>query len=345
MVFDAVVEVRPEVVVGGYGSLRVVIDSPEATEADVDERVENLREQFSSLEVVDRPAAEGDTATIDITGSRDDEALDGLTAEGYQYRVGAGTVVAELDEALAGAKVGDILTFSAEHPGDGEPVDFRVLVKEVQATVLPDLDDDFAAQASEVDTLDELRADLTERIASVKLQQARMALREKTGDALGELVEDDPPEALVESEMQTRLQDLALRLQAQGIDLADYLRVTGQDPDAFREDLKTAAAKAVRVDLALRGVATAEGIEVDDDELDAEITSVAERVGQSPKKVREQFEHNGQIPLVRSDVRTRKAMEWVLERVEVVDPDGGPIDRDALLDDADEPDTDPEQDS
>lgn len=342
--FDAVVEVRPDVVVGGYASLRVVIDPPEASEADVDERLEHLREQFSTLEAADRPAAEGDTATIDITGTRDDEPVDGLTAEDYQYRVGSGTVVAELDESLTGSKVGDILTFTAEHPGDGEPVDFRVLVKEVQATVLPDLDDAFAAEASEMDTLEELRADLTERIGSVKLQQAKMALREKAADALGELVEEEPPEALVESEMQTRLQDLAMRLQAQGIELGDYMRATGQDPEAFREDLRTAGLRAVRVDLALRAVATAEGLEVDDDELDAEIADVAARVGQSAKKVREQFEHNNQIPLVRSDLRTRKAMEWILERVEVVDPDGGPIDRDALLDDEAD-DTDPEQDS
>lgn len=342
--FDAVVEVRPDVVVGGYASLRVVIDSPEATEADVDERIERLREQFSTLEVADRAAVEGDTATIDITGSRDGEALDGLTAEDYEYRVGSGSVVAELDESLTGAKVGDILTFTAEHPGDGEPVDFRVLVKEVQVTVLPDLDDDFASEASELDTLDELRADLAERIASVKLQQARMALREEAANALGELVEEEPPEALVETEMRTRLQDLAMRLQAQGIELDDYMRATGQDPDAFRESLRTAGLRAVRVDLALRAVAAAEGLEIDDDELDAEIADVAGRVGQSPKRVREQFEHNNQVPLVRSDLRTRKAMEWILERVEVVDPDGAPIDRDALLaDEAD--DTDPEGDS
>ncbi len=344
VLFDAVVEVRPDVIVGGYASLRVVIDRPEGTEADVDERLDGLREQFSTLEAADRPAEEGDTATIDISGTRDGEELDGLTAEGYQYKVGAGTVVAELDESLTGAAAGDELAFTAEHPGDGESVDFSVSVNEVQATVLPELDDDFASEASEFDTLAELRADLAERIASVKLEQAKMALREKSADALGELVEEDPPEALIETEMQTRLQDLAMRLQAQGLDLANYLQVTGQDPDAFREDLRTAAGRAVRVDLALRAVATAEAIEVDDDELDAEIEEVAERVGQSPKKVREQFEHNNQIPLVRSDMRTRKAMEWVLERVEVVDPDGGSIDRDALLAD-DSDDTDPEQDS
>lgn len=350
--FDAVVQVRPEVIVGGYASLRVVIDRPEATAADIDERIEDLREQFSTLTEIDRPAAEGDTVTIDITGARDDEPLDGLTAEGYQYRVGAGTVVAELDEALIDATASQELSFTADHPGDGEPVDFTVTVTDVRETVLPDVDDSFAAEASEFDTVDELRADLTARLTSAKLAQARMDLRERSADALGELVTDDPPEPLVETEMQTRLQDLALRLQAQGIDLGDYMRATGQDPEAFREELRAAAGRSVRVDLALRAVAAAEGIEVDDDELDAEIEMVAARVGQTAKKVREQFERNSQTALVRSDVRTRKAMEWILERVEVVDPDGGPIDRDALLtdpDDADDPasstDSPDEQDS
>jgi trigger factor len=331
VVFDAVVEVRPEVTVGGYGSLRVVIDSPEPTDDEVEERVGHLREQFSSLAEVDRPAAEGDTATIDITGSREGEAIEGLTAEGYQYRVGSGSVVPELDESLTGASVGDTLTFSATHPGDGEPVDFEVVVKEVRETVLPDVDDDFAAQASEFDTVDELRADLRTRLADVKQQQARMALQEAVAEALAELVEDDPPEPLIESEMQTRLQDLALRLGAQGIELGDYLRITGQDPDAFRDDLRTSAERSVRVDLALRAVASAEALEVDDDALDAEIEAVAVRVGQPADRVREQFERNRQLPLVRSDLRTRTAMDWVLERVEVVDRDGAALDREALL--------------
>lgn len=334
--FDAVVEIRPEVVVGGYASLRVTIDSPEATDADVDERVEHLRQQFSTLTDVDRAAAEGDTVTVDITGSRDGEPLEGLVAEDYQYRVGSGAVVPELDENLVGASAGDTVTFSAENPNDGEAIDFEVVVKGVKEPVLPDLDDAFAEEASEFSTVEELRADLRTRLAGVKRSQAQMALREAVADAISELVEDDPPEALVEGEMQTRLQDLALRLQAQGIDLGDYMRATGQDPDAFREDLRTAAQRSVKVDLALRAVAAAEGIEVDDDELDHEIEMVAARVGQPARTVRERFERNQQIPLVRSDVRTRKAMEWVLERVEVVDPDGAPIDRDALLAD-DEP--------
>lgn len=329
--FDATVEVRPEVTVGGYGSLRVVIDSPEPTDEEVDERVEHLREQFATLSEVDRPAVEKDTVTIDISGSRDGEPLDNLTAEGYQYRVGAGSIVPELDEQLTGAKVGDILTFEATHPGDGEPVEFKVLLKEVRETVLPELDDAFAAEASEFETLDELRADLRTRLTSVKASQAQMNVREGTADELAKLVDIEVPEPLVETEMQTRLQDLALRLRAQGIELGQYLQLTGQDPDAFREELREAAERSVRVDLALRAVATAEDIEVDDDDLDAEIESVAVRVGQPAKKVRQQFERNGQIPLVRSDVRTRKAMDWVLERIEVVDRDGTVLDRAALL--------------
>lgn len=330
--FDATVEVRPEVTVGGYASLRVVIDSPEPTDEEVEERVEHLREQFSTLTEVDRPAAEGDTVTIDISGARDGEPLDGLTAEGYQYRVGAGSIVPELDVNLEGASVGDTLEFTADHPQDDEdPVDFTVVVNEVRETVLPELDDAFAAEASELSTLEELRTDLRSRLASVKAAQAQMAVREGTADELAKLVEEDPPEALVETEMQTRLQDLALRLRAQGIELAQYLQLTGQDPDAFREELRTAAQRSVRVDLALRAVAVAEGIEVDDDDLDAEIEAVAARVGQPVKKVRQQFERNSQLPLVRSDVRTRKAMEWVLEHVEVVDRDGNALDRDAIL--------------
>jgi trigger factor len=330
--FDAVVEVRPEVKVGGYGSLRVVIDGPEPTEEEVDQRVEHLREQFSTLSEVERPAAEGDTVTIDITGARDGEPIDGLTAEGYQYRVGAGSIVPELDDTLRGAKVGATLTFTADHPQEGEdPVDFTVVLNEVRETVLPDLDDDFAAEASEFATVDELRADLRTRLATVKSSQAQMAVREGTADELAKLVEEEPPEALVETEMQTRLQDLALRLRAQGIELPQYLQLTGQDPDAFREELRTAAQRSVKVDLALRAVAAAEGIEVDDDDLDAEIEAVAERVGQPAKKVRQQFERNSQMPLVRSDVRTRKAMDWVLEHIEVVDRDGNALDREALL--------------
>jgi trigger factor len=329
--FDAVVEVRPTITVGGYDSLRVTIPSPFVDDAEIDERVERLRESFATLEAVERPAQSADNVTIDIAGSREGEELEGLVAEDYLYEVGAGSIVAELDEHLAGAKVGDTLTFSADHPmPDEDPVDFTVTVKEIKEKVLPEPDDAFAAEASEFETIAELRADLEKRFGMVKKIQARMAVQQKTAEALAELVTDEVPDALVNQEMQNRLQDLAMRLDAQGIGLEQYLASTGQDQEAFVAELREGAMQGVKVDLALRAVAEAEAIEVSDEDLEAEFEAVAQRVGQKVDKVRKQLERNGQTAAVRSDLRTRKALEWLTEHVELVDEGGSTIERDDL---------------
>jgi trigger factor len=354
VVFDAVVEVRPQVVVGGYASLRVTIESPDVTDEEVEHRIDHLREQYAEFVTVSREAREGDQVTIDISGSQHGEPLSGLTAEDYHYVVGSGTVVAELDAELTGTKVGDIVQFTADHPDpDEDPVDFRVLVKDVAEQKLPDADDAWAEEASEFATVEELRADTRKRLGMVKKVQAQMAIQEKTGEALSELVEDDIPDALVDSEVQHRVQDLAMRLQAQGMDLGQYLSATGQDQGAFVAELRETAVQAVKVDLALRAVAEAEGTEVTDEDLEAEYAAVAERVGQKPEQVRAQFERNEQVPLVRSDIRKRKALEWLLEQVEVVDESGAPVDRAALTieaeaseasEEADEPDPSEDED-
>lgn len=326
--FDAVVEIRPTINPGGYDSLRVTIDSPLVSDAEVDERIDHLREGFAELETVERPAQEGDNVSIDISGSQDGEPLDGLTADDYLYEVGSGAVVAELDQELTGAKVGDILEFTADHPDpDEEPVTFRVLVKEVKAKVLPEAGDEFAAEASEFETLEELRADLTKRLGMVKKVQAQMQVQQRTAEALAELVTEEVPEALVNAEMQQRLEDLAMRLQAQGVDVEQYLASTGQDQETFVNELRETATEGVKVDLALRAVVAAEEIDVDDDELEAEYEAVAQRVGQKTAQVRKQLERNGQVSAVRSDLRKRKALEWLIEQVELVDGEGNPIDR------------------
>lgn len=330
--FEAVVEVRPVILVPGYGGLRVTIDSPEASDDDIDAQLERMRNQFAELETVSRPAADGDYVTIDVQGSQGGEPLDGLTAEDYLYEVGSGAIVPELDEALRGASAGDELEFSAEHPGEdgGEPLEFEVTVKEVKARVLPDLDDEWANEASEFETLAELRESLRTRLSAVKKAQAQMSLREKVGQALAELVEDEIPEAMVNTEMQQRLNDLAMRLEAQGLTLEQWVAMSGKSADEVVEDLRDAARTAVKVDLALRAVAVAEGIECDDDDLDAEIEALAERVGMKPAKVRQQLERADQIAAIRSDIKNRKAFDWLLERVEIVDEDGNVIAREDL---------------
>jgi trigger factor len=331
VVFDALVEVRPVVQVGGYDSLRVAIESPEVSDADVDERIDRLREGFARLETVERPAQAGDHVTINVVGSQDGEALEGLTADDYLYEVGSGSVVAELDEQLTSAKVGEVLEFTADHPDpDEEPVDFRVLVKEVKEKALPDADDAFAAEASEFTTIEELRTDLFTRIGTVKRAQAQMEIQQKTAQALAELVDAEIPNALVDAEVQQRTEDLAMRLQAQGVTPEQYFASTGQDQDGFVAELRETATQGVQVDLALRAVMEAEEIDVSDEALEAEYDSIAERVGQKPAQVRKQLERNGQVSAVRSDLRKRKALEWLIERVELVDGDGTTIDRASL---------------
>jgi trigger factor len=330
--FDAVVEVRPEVQVPGYGSLRVTLDRPEVADDEIDAQVDRMRQVQATLAEVDRPAIDDDVVTIDINGTLDGEGADGLTADDYSYTVGSGMVTPEVDENLRGAKPGDILSFPATHPDTDETrqLEFRILVKSVNERVLPDADDAWASENSEFETIDELRGSIRDRMLMLRRAQTNAQLTEKSTEALAALVEDEVPSVLIDQEVQHRLQDLALRLRAQGMSVEQWLGATGKQPDELTTELRESAGEAVKVDLALRAVADAESIECDDDDLEAEIEQVAERVNETADRVRSQFERGGQLPAVRSDIRKRKALDWLLERVEIVDEDGHPIDRSDL---------------
>ena len=330
--FDAVVEIRPVISVAGHDSLRVEIPSPLPNDQDLEDRVDSIRRQHAELETVERAAADDDHVTIDIAGTVDGEPVPGLTAEDYDYVVGSGAVVAEIDENLRGASAGDELSFSADHPDDrqDDTIDFAITVKEVQASVLPEADDDFAKEASEFDTMDELRDDLMARLDDVKRAQAAQALDNNTGEALAALVDDELSEALIEDEMENRAQDMGMRLQAQGIQLEQYLQITGTTPEQFREQLREQAEVSARVDLALRAVAEQENIEISEEELDEELMVLATQLDQPLDSVREQLEAAGRLKPIRSDMRIRAALQWVTDRAEIVDEDGNPVDRDLL---------------
>ena len=327
--FEAVVEVRPIVTVPGYESLRITIPRPEASDEDIDAQIDRMRNQYADLATVERPAADDDFVTIDVEGSQGGEPLEGLTAQDYSYQVGSGGIVPELDEALTGASAGDELEFDAEHPDEDEEegLHFAVTVKEVRERVLPEPTDEWAAEASEFDTLAELREDLATRMTAVRRMQAQMSIRDKVGDALAELVDVEVPEALVSGEMQQRLQDFAMRLQAQGMTLDQWLDGNGQDQAEFVENLRDVASRAARFDLALRAVAEAEDLQVDESDLDAEFADVAQRLELDPAVVRTQFEEADQLSSVEADIRLRKALDWLVTTVEIVDEDGNVIDR------------------
>ena len=342
--FEAIVEVRPVITVTGYADISVEIPAVAPTDEEIDAQLERFRTQYSELEVVERAAAEGDFVTVDIEGSQNGEVLEGLVASAYLYEVGSAGIVPELDEQLVGAAAGDTRSFDAAHPNGEEedPLHFEVTVTEVKARVLPDLDDEFAAQASEFETMAAWRDDLVERMGQVRKAQSQMIVREKIGEALAELVLDDLPEPLVAAEMNERLQDMAMRLQAQGLTLEQWLQFSGTDTEQFLDDLKTTAERSARVDLALRAIAIAEAIEALEEDLEEEFAAVSSRVGQPVETVRDQLTEAGHIPALKVDVAKRKSLDWLTETVTITDESGATIqfsDLALVEDDDDDEDT------
>jgi trigger factor len=338
--FDAVVLVRPTVAIPGYQGLVVTLPSLEVTEEEVAAQIDRLRATSGELVEVSRPAQNSDQVTIDIHGTRPestgDEDDSDLDATDFLYEVGSGTVVPELDDQLRGAKTGDIFTFDSTPDGLDRTISFRVLVKDVKELVLPEVTDEWASESSEFDTADELRADLTERLRQRHVAQAQMALQQKTAEALVELVTEDIPDQLVADEVRERIHDLNHRLDAQGMSLGQFLGATGRDEQEFLDELRAGALQTVKVDLALRALVEAEGIEVSDEELDEELGAMGERLEMDADEVRQQLERAGRLSAVRSDRRKSKAMRWLIDNVGLVDEEGKPMSRDDLTVNQDE---------
>jgi len=329
--FDAVVQVRPIVSIPGYDGLQVTLPGLAVTEDEVQRQVDRLRENDAELQTVERPAIDGDLVTIDLHGS-DATGAEVVGVDDYLYEVGSASVVPELDGELHGAKAGAILAFDAANPNEPEArVAFRVLVKEVKVKKLPEETDEWADESSEFSTVAELRADIEDRIGKVKLMQSQMALRQKTIEALAGLVsDDDVPEVLVDAEVNERLYDLQHRLEAQKVGLAEYFQATGTSPDELLAAVRTDAQQAVKADLALRALVEAEELTLSDEELDAEIRTMAERMDTTPADLRSQLDTAGRTGAVRSELRKSKALEWLLGHVDLFDEEGNPMAREDL---------------
>jgi trigger factor len=340
--FDAVVEVRPTVAIPGYQGLVVTLPSLAVPEGDITSQIDRLRETSGELIDVKRPAQDGDQVTVDIHGTRsgpgssDDEDL---SAEDFLYKVGSGGIVPELDDQLRGAKAGDILAFDSTVEAIDQKVSFRVLVKDVKELKLPEVTDEWAAEASEFDTADELRADITKRLTQMRIVQAQMALQQKAIDALVELVTEDIPDVLVAEELRERIHDLNHRLEHQGIGIEQFLMASGRDEQQLLDELREGALRGVKADLALRALVEAEEIGISDEELATELAAMAERLETDVDQVRDELDRAGRLPAVRSDQRKAKAMRWLLDNVELVDEEGNPVSRDDLKVDQGEEDS------
>lgn len=330
--FEATCEVRPEIQVPGYGGLRVELVNPELTQDELSEAVTTEMRRFGVLVDVDRAAQVGDSVVIDLEGQRDGEPVAGLNVDEWTYEIGRGWVAPGFDDQLTGANKGDVLRFSAVPNGTQEEADFIVTVNRIQITEIPELSDAWVEEhIADAETVDEWKTALRARFEEQRTNQMRRTVVDRLTDELEKLVEIEAPESMVNSDLQARFQNTIQQFQSQGIALDQWLSATGQDPDSFIAGLRLQSEKAVKVDLALRAVASAEKIEISDDDVEAEFEAIGVRVGEKTAKVRRAYEQNEAIPDLVAQMRKSQALEWLLHNVTYVDQNGEVLSSDTVL--------------
>jgi trigger factor len=309
LLFTAEVDVRPSIELPDFSTLAVTVDDVEVTDADVDARLEALRERFGTLVPVERPVQEGDVLSLDLRATIGEEEIETVT--GHTYQMGSGQLLEGTDEAVLGASAGESRTFTTTLAGgehQGEEAQVAVTVVSVKVRELPDADDDFAQLASEFDTLEELRADLRARAEEEKGFEQGVQARDKVLEALLEAVEVPVPESLVEAEVHQHLENES-RLEDQ----------------AHRAEVDVEARKALRAQLLLDAVVEREQVRVEQGELVEYIVAQAPRYGMDPNAFAKAMEQSGQLPAVVAEVARRKALAVVLERAVVTDASGNRV--------------------
>ena len=315
--FKATVTVKPEASIKDYKGLSVAKPEVKVSAADIKAELKPYIDRASRLVSVERKAKKGDTAVIDFEGFKDGVPFQGGKGENYSLELGSGSFVPGFEEQVIGMKAGEEkdldITFPENYTPElaGAQVVFKVKVHEVKEKQEPEVDDEFAKDVSEFDTLDEFKKDLGSKLKARRQEQADREFETAVIDALMEKLECDVPQAMVDYRADKMLEDYANRIQSQGIGFEDYLRMMGMSMDDMRAQSKTAAERAVRSDLALEAVAAAEGIQADDSDVDAEVAKLAEQYSMEAGKVREIIKEED----LRRDLAIRKALELVKSAV------------------------------
>jgi trigger factor len=327
--FTAEVEVKPPPEVKSYKGLEGTRPSLDVPEEAVDGEIERLRLSVAELTGVERGAEPGDFLVIDFLGSTEGKPFEGGSGSDYAVELGAGRLVEELERGLVGMKAGDERDIEFSMPGDypaehlaGRPVGFHVKLKDVKERVLPELDDEFATSVSEFDTLEELRADIRERVRATIDAEADQRFRASVLDALGAELKTPVPDALVQSRLSSMTRSLASTLQARGIALADYLQVTGMTSEQMVADMRLQAEDLVRKDLALEAVVAAEGIEVSDEMIEAWVREQAAEAGEEvDASVEGLLGDPASLTALRQDLSAQKALDIVVENAKPITPE------------------------
>lgn len=318
--FKFEVGVRPAAKLGDYKGLEVGKEEKEVPDEVVDTEVERIREGFARLEQVDRAGAEGDSLLIDFEGFVDGSAFQGGAAEDYLLALGSGQLIEGFEEQLVGAEAGEEREVNVTFPEDyqaehlaGEDAVFKVKIKEVREKVLPELDDDFASDASEFDTLEELRSDIREKVAAALGSRAEEDFRVAAIDAAVEAATVEVPAELATARATERWERMERQLAGRGMDPNAFLQMQGKSRDELIEETKPDAEKELKREAVVTAIAEAEGIEVSEEEMIEALEHSAEHERTTPEKLLERLRQSGRDKMVSEDLRARKAMELVAE--------------------------------
>lgn len=313
------VTVYPEVNLGEYKGLKASMLPTEATDEDVDNELKNMLDRNSRLVTVDdREAQMGDTAEIDFEGFVDGVAFEGGKGENYPLELGSGSFIPGFEEQVAGHKVGDEfdvnVTFPEDYTGDlaGKDAVFKCKINEIKTKEMPELDDEFAKDVSEFDTLDELKEDIKKQISERKEADAKTDFENQLIEQVIENMECEVPECMYNNKTDELIRDYSYRLQMQGIDLNTYLSYLGQDMDSFKASFKDNAEKQVKASIALEAVIDAEKIEATEEEIEEEVKKLAEQYQMDAEQIKKAVP-NEQLA---DDIKRRKAVDLIVESAE-----------------------------
>ena len=326
LTFKFEVGVRPVAELGEYKGLEVGKDEKEVDEEVIDTEVDRIREGFARLEPVERAAKEGDSVLIDFEGFVDDQPFQGGKSDDYLLALGSNQLIDNFEDQLVGAKPGEDVevnvTFPEEYPGEpklaGKPAVFKVKVKEVREKILPELDDDFASDASEFETLEELRADIREKVGTALNSRSEEDFRIAAVDAAVANAKVDVPEGIAIGRATERWERMERQLAQQGMDPNMFLQMQGKTREELIEESKEEAAKELRRESVVTAVAEAEGIEISDEEMIEALAHTAEHERVTPEKLLERLRENGRDAMIEEDLLAQKAIELIADSATTV---------------------------
>jgi len=321
--FKAIVPVYPEVTLGEYKGLTVEKEEVKVMAADVNARLKQMAERNARLESVERAAKEGDTAVIDFEGFLNGEAFEGGKGENHSLELGSHSFVPGFEEQVIGMKAGEEKDLDITFPEDyhaelaGKAVVFKVKVNEVKAKEIPAIDDEFAKDVSEFDTLKELKADLKKKITEERQQAADRAFQDAVMEKVAENITVEIPDAMIETQCKQFLDNFKMQIAQQGIPYEQYLQLTGMSEEQLVADAKEPAERQVRMDLAMLAIIEAEKLEATDEEVEAELQKMAEQYNMELETVKKYLP----AEQVKDQIVSQKAIAVAVDSAIAVKPE------------------------